>query len=224
MKLDPESLEKLIASNSSSSVGGGLSTYSNPQGDYTAAIVNNTRTIALTLPNGSQLGTVTVANLANGSVTLIKADGTKSNVPLGHISITADVITLPDAEAVFVTGDIVVVCLVGPEKQINFRKLTKTNDEVTNHPVGLTPVNLSASGAVLAVPGRFRGFFVNSFAATATLKLWDNPSAGSGTVVNNTITIDHNGYYEAGNAIVGNGLYATIAVAALDVTFYVEAN
>lgn len=100
--------------------------------------------------------------------------------------------------------------------------LDKTNDHVTNHPVGLTYVNLSASGVVLAVPGRIRGMYVNSTNA-GTVKLWDNASAGSGTVINNTIT-PAIGYHELGNAAVTNGVYATIGGTALDVTFYVEAN
>lgn len=99
--------------------------------------------------------------------------------------------------------------------------LDKTNDHVTNHPVGLTYVNLSASGVVLTGAGRLRGMYVNSTNA-GTVKIYDN-TAGSGTVVNNTIT-PAVGYHELGNAAVGTGVYATIGGTALDVTFYVEAN
>lgn len=98
-------------------------------------------------------------------------------------------------------------------------KLDETNDHVTNHPVGMTYVNLTASGQVLAAPGVLKGMYVNSTNA-GTVKIYDN-TAGSGTVINNTIT-PAIGYHSLGDAACATGAYATIGGTALDVTFYVE--
>lgn len=97
--------------------------------------------------------------------------------------------------------------------------LDRTNDHITNHPTGLSFVNLTASALVLTGAGRLRGMYVNSTSA-GTIKLWDN-TAASGTIINNTIT-PAVGYHDLGNASVGTGIYATIG-GTLDVTLYYEA-
>jgi hypothetical protein len=83
--------------------------------------------------------------------------------------------------------------------------------------------NLSASALIYTGAGRIAGFIVNSCAAGATLKLWDNTSAAT-TVLLNTMTFT--AAVAQGPTVVmlpafvrtTVGLYATIAVAAMDVT------
>jgi len=83
--------------------------------------------------------------------------------------------------------------------------------------------NLSASALIYTGPGRVAGFVVNSCAAGATIKLWDNTSAAT-TVLLNTITFT--AAVNQGPVVVNLpgfvrttvGLYATIAVAAMDAT------
>ena len=79
--------------------------------------------------------------------------------------------------------------------------------------------NLTASGVVKAGGGILVGMYVNSTTA-GTIKFWDNASAGSGTVINNTIT-PAVGWHNLGGAAVTNGIFATIA-GTLDVTVYYE--
>lgn len=76
--------------------------------------------------------------------------------------------------------------------------------------------NMTASGVIKSGFGRIVGMYVNSTGG-GTVKLWDNV-AGSGAVINNTIT-PAIGYHPLGNAAFANGLYATIA-GTIDVTFY----
>ena len=79
--------------------------------------------------------------------------------------------------------------------------------------------NMTASGVVKASGGILMGMYVNSTTA-GTIKLWDNPTAGSGTVINNTIT-PAIGYHPLGGAVASTGLFATIT-GTLDVTLYYE--
>lgn len=77
---------------------------------------------------------------------------------------------------------------------------------------------LTASSLVKTGAGVLRGMYVNS-TSSGTIKLWDN-TAGSGTVMNNTIT-PAVGYHPLGHAAFNTGLYATIG-GTLDVTLYWE--
>lgn len=97
-------------------------------------------------------------------------------------------------------------------------RLDRINDDITTYPAGATYVNLSASGVALTGAGVLVGMYVNS-TNVGTIKLWDN-TAGSGTVINNTIT-PAIGYHDLGRCAVGTGVYATIGGTALDVTLYV---
>ena len=106
----------------------------------------------------------------------------------------------------------------GNQKNTLGTGLSKTSDGITARPEGATYVNLTASGIVRTGPCIVIGMYVNSTNG-GTVKLWDNV-AGSGTVVNNTIT-PAIGYHRLGGANVANGLYATIGGTALDVTFYI---
>lgn len=90
-------------------------------------------------------------------------------------------------------------------------------DSITSSPKGSTPVEIATSGVVSSVPCKVAGFFVNS-TSSGTLKLWDNATAGSGTVLNNTISLSTVGFYPLANMQTVNGLYATIG-GTLDVTF-----
>lgn len=79
--------------------------------------------------------------------------------------------------------------------------------------------NITASALVKTGQGVLKGMYVNSTNA-GTIKLWDN-TAGSGTVINNTIT-PAIGYHSLGDASFSTGCYATIGGTALDVTLYFE--
>ena len=83
-----------------------------------------------------------------------------------------------------------------------------------------TPVNLSATGAISATRGTLIGFYVNSTSG-GTLVLTDGGSGG--TAISGTITPaigwnDFPAYFTS-----ASGAYATIAVAALNVTFFFAA-
>jgi hypothetical protein len=82
-----------------------------------------------------------------------------------------------------------------------------------------TYTNLSASALIKTGAGRLKGFCVNSH-TSGTLKLWDNTSAATTTLLN-TIT------FAAGSGLIfpfpdvefGTGLYATIGGTA-DITIF----
>lgn len=83
-----------------------------------------------------------------------------------------------------------------------------------------TPVNLTASGALKAAPGTIKGFYVSSH-SSGTVKLWNN-TAGSGTVLVNTITLAAGPQWvELGGLYGSVGLYATIGGTA-DITFAIN--
>lgn len=77
-------------------------------------------------------------------------------------------------------------------------------------------VNKTTSGAIKTGSGVLVGMYVNSTSA-GTIKFWDN-TAGSGTVINNTVT-PAIGYHSLGDANFTTGLFATIG-GTLDVTLY----
>lgn len=82
-----------------------------------------------------------------------------------------------------------------------------------------TPVNLTASGAVKSSPGTIKGFYVSSH-SSGTVKLWNN-TAGSGTVLVNTITLeDGPQWVELGGLYASTGIYFTLGGTA-DITFAV---
>jgi hypothetical protein len=83
-------------------------------------------------------------------------------------------------------------------------------------PIKTTAVNLTASALVKTGAGTLVGMYVNSTSA-GTIKFWDN-TAGSGTVINNTIT-PAIGYHPLGGGGFTTGLYATIG-GTLNVTLY----
>jgi len=101
----------------------------------------------------------------------------------------------------------------------------QTND-VMKTQTQMAYTNISASALIKSGAGQLAGFVVNSCGAGATIKLWDNTSATT-TVLLNTITFT--AAVNQGPTVVtipggagkfGTGLYATIAVAAMDVTLF----
>lgn len=85
--------------------------------------------------------------------------------------------------------------------------------------------NISASAQISDHQCVFRGFMINSCAATATIKIWDQTSA-SAPILLNTITMAAIATPATGRVMFDqgilckNGLYVTIAVAAMDVTIF----
>ena len=79
-----------------------------------------------------------------------------------------------------------------------------------------TPVNLSATGAVSIASGTLIGFYVNSKTAGATLVLTHGSTSG-GVAISGTIT-PLIGWHEY-KVYCPTGLYATIAVQPMDITF-----
>ena len=83
------------------------------------------------------------------------------------------------------------------------------------------PVNLAATAAVTPAPCQFIGFYVNSTSG-GTLVLRDGGTAAAGGVqISGTIT-PVIGFHPF-PASIGKSLHATIAVAALNVTFFAAA-
>jgi hypothetical protein len=80
------------------------------------------------------------------------------------------------------------------------------------------PVNMTASGAAATGSAQLIGVFCAS-SSSGTLKLYDNASAASGTVVVNTFSLTAGTFYPI-PASLANGLYATIGGTA-DVTFFI---
>lgn len=205
------------------SVGGGASTYSNTRGDFTAAINNGTKTITLSSFLDAAVGAaLTAANFASGAVVKLTAAGVKSTIPLTSIAYNAGtgVLTLADAPANFVTGELVEVTFVGPDK--TFKGIA--GEDLTNNVLktrrSLGYTNISASALIKTGAGVISGGIVNSH-SSGTLKLWDNTSAAT-TVLVNTIT------FAAGSGIpiqlpgdieFSTGLYATIGGTA-DITLF----
>ena len=81
------------------------------------------------------------------------------------------------------------------------------------------PVNLSATADISTTKGHLLGFYVNSTSG-GTLVLRDGGSGG--TVISGTIT-PAIGYHEfPAESQTASGFHATIAVAALNATFFVK--
>lgn len=80
-----------------------------------------------------------------------------------------------------------------------------------------TPINLSASGIAGGRAGTLLGFYVNNKTAGATLVLGHGVAAG-GTAITGTIT-PLIGWHEL-KVYCPTGVYATIAVQPMDITFF----
>lgn len=93
--------------------------------------------------------------------------------------------------------------------------LSKDVDTITSHPKAPTPVNLTASGSILATPGQIVGFYVAS-TSSGTIVLRDGGS--DGTAISGTIT-PAVGYHAFPAALSAAG-YATLGNT-IDVTFFV---
>lgn len=94
--------------------------------------------------------------------------------------------------------------------------LDYTEDSVATRDADTIPVNLTASGIVAAIPNTIHAVRVNSTGG-GTVKLWDNASAASGTVLFGVQTLAA-GYHDLGNIVPTNGCYAEIT-GTIDLTF-----
>jgi len=83
-----------------------------------------------------------------------------------------------------------------------------------------TPINKTATAQVSPVAGTLLGFYINSVGIGATLVLSHGAAAG-GAAISGTIT-PLIGFHEL-RAFCPTGVFATIAVAAMDVTFFFAA-
>jgi hypothetical protein len=83
-----------------------------------------------------------------------------------------------------------------------------------------TPINISATAAVSKASGTLIGYYVNNKTAGATLVL-SHGSASGGAAITGTVTplIGYHGM----QAYCPSGLYATIAVQPMDITFFFAA-
>lgn len=95
--------------------------------------------------------------------------------------------------------------------------LNRNDDAVTAFEKGWTPVNLTASGQILAAPGRMKGFYVNS-TSSGTLRVADNTAAGSGYL--GAAITPAIGWHEYPSELAVGG-YITITNT-IDVTFFVR--
>jgi len=80
-----------------------------------------------------------------------------------------------------------------------------------------TPVNLAATAAVSKAAGTLLGFYVNNKTIGATLVLGHGSAAG-GTAITGTITPLIG--FHALQVYCPTGLFATIAVQPMDITFF----
>lgn len=96
--------------------------------------------------------------------------------------------------------------------------LDKTNDSITAYPKAGTPVNLTASGQILAAPGQILGFYVNS-TSSGTIRISDALTATTpylGAAATPAV-----GFHKFPASLVTGG-YVTIS-GTIDVTFFVIA-
>lgn len=83
-----------------------------------------------------------------------------------------------------------------------------------------TPINLSATAAVSKAAGTLIGFYVNNKTSGGTLVL-SHGSAAGGTAITGTVTPLIG--FHAMHIYCPTGLYATIAVQPMDITFFFAA-
>ena len=99
------------ATGAAAATGGGSSTYSTAQGDFTA-----TPTVGTTNITVAGLPFILEAkHVVNGSIKKIDSSGVVTTVDSDTVSVSGSVITLAEADD-FATGDSVVVSLTGPDK------------------------------------------------------------------------------------------------------------
>lgn len=99
------------ATGAAASTGGGSSTYSTSQGDFTAVPTVGANTITLSaLPF-----TLKAEHVVNGSIRKISSTGEVTILDTNPVSVSGNVITLSDEDN-FVSGDTVTVSITGPDK------------------------------------------------------------------------------------------------------------
>ena len=121
------------SSSATPSIPGGKSIYCNAADDFVATINNATKTITITaLPF-----TLEAMHVVAGSIKKIDTSDVVTNVNLTDVSIAGGVITLANEGVNFVTGDEVVVTLVGPDKaydkDLDTDKVTEDNPDYAHY-------------------------------------------------------------------------------------------
>jgi len=166
--------------------GGGNNTWSNPQGDFTATANAGGKTITIVGLDW----TIEPMHVASGVVKLIDSSGDVSDLATTNVVVASNVITLGDIDD-FVSGDTVVVTLVGPDKaydnSLDAQIVSVLNPEYANYTTPEHLIDLSAQAAITAryeIP--FEGYknlslhykLVNSNAGdTITMTMWATNNA-----------------------------------------------
>lgn len=207
---------------------GGLNIWSNIGGDFIATPTVGQKTIVFSSYANSILSSaINVNNFLNATIKRINSSGAIDYLPVTNATFATNTLTLADMGANFASGDTVAVFIQGPDKYYNKTNdtvkmelataLSKLYDSIETRPEPTTYLRRTASGVVINQTAILVGMYVNS-TSSGTIKLWDNASAGSGTVINETIT-PAVGYHDLGSCRASNGVYATIG-GTIDITFY----
>lgn len=113
---------------SSSSIGGGSTTYSNAIGDFTTSTAEGTTDVTFSgLPF-----TLDEVNLANSVFIKLSSDGTTQTLSVNGYSISGDIVTLQGVDD-FVAGDEIVAFIIGPDKGY-FKDIDANADFTVNGP------------------------------------------------------------------------------------------
>jgi len=110
-------------------IGGGSIVYTNAADDFVATINNGTKTITITgLPFTLEDKHVYAGSIKKQAVTTNKI----TDVTITSVSVAGGVITVADESSNFVTGDEVVVTLIGPDK--HYDRALDTDKSTTDNP------------------------------------------------------------------------------------------
>jgi len=190
------------SSSSSSSVGGGNNTYSNLSLDFVATPTVGTKNIVLSAFANTVLSSnLSVLNFSNGIVKRISSTGVVDSLPMTSIVWNNGTLTLTLANmtAVFASGDIVAVVVIGPDKAFNEAtdtqkssletRLDPVNDAVTTYPYGHSATNISTGTTAAPITtvvksgsGVLRGVVTGDIGSSWQATLYDN-TAASGTII-----------------------------------------
>lgn len=210
------------SSSTSTAVGGGSSSYSNLQGDFTATPVAGTKNI--TISNiSSNLTSLSAINFASGSIRRISSAGDSDVLPLTNVVYSNGTLTLANMTASFASGDVVQVTIIGIDKSYNTATNTDRVDmatqiageDVTNDVMKtehrFTGKVFTASGIVKSGSGILHSltFACNDAAPTAgSINFYDNTSATGTLLYSETFTTTpFRGYTVNLDVTFSNGLY-----------------
>lgn len=105
------------------------------------------------------------------------------------------------------------VLIDDPDEYLPTKPLDKEDDSVENRPVPTKAVPIVGSGIVSAVRAQLIGVFVSSMTGgTPTIKLYDNASSGSGTVLIEEWAPPTVGFHPLGDIgeNISNGVYCVV--------------